>query len=131
MKRAAAPRWIGGQHRVGILAVSSKLPARILAWCPGSRLAAPPACGIGEGATDDQQSLRDLLAAIAQEADRKDRAAQRRRRAEPYDRPGTPTVSPHCITRNTGRAQCVHTVDLCNIKVAAHARVCDKPVGSA
>src|SRR3954454_11145761 len=41
----------------------------------------------------------------------------RGRRAEPNAGPRTPRVCPHRITRNTGRAQCVHTADPCN-KVA-------------
>src|SRR3954451_24746494 len=38
----------------------------------------------------------------------------RRRRAEPNAGPRTPRVCPHRITRNTGRAQCIHTADPCN-----------------
>ena len=43
-----------------------------------------------------------------------DRGGHRRRRAEPNAGAGTPGVRPHRITRNTGRAQCVHTADPCN-----------------
>src|SRR3954470_15888496 len=37
-----------------------------------------------------------------------------RRRAEPHARARTPGVCPDRVTRNTGRAQCVHTTDPCN-----------------
>src|SRR3954463_5615106 len=40
--------------------------------------------------------------------------ADRRRRAEPNAGPRTPRVCPHRMTRNTGKAQCAHTVDPCN-----------------
>ena len=39
----------------------------------------------------------------------------RGRRAEPNAGAGTPGVRPHRMTRNTGRAQCAHTADPCNI----------------
>ena len=44
-----------------------------------------------------------------------DRGGHRGRRAEPNAGAGTPGVRPHRITRNTGRAQCAHTADPCNI----------------
>src|SRR3954452_13022806 len=43
-----------------------------------------------------------------------ERGGDRRRRAEPNAGAGTPGVCPHRMTRNTGRAQCVHTADPCN-----------------
>src|SRR3954452_4167439 len=43
-----------------------------------------------------------------------DRGGHRGRRAEPNAGAGKPGVRPHRMTRNTGRAQCAHTVDPCN-----------------
>src|SRR3954453_4928676 len=51
-----------------------------------------------------QAQIRDLIAG----------GGHRGRRAEPNAGAGTPEVRPHHMTRNTGRAQCVHTADPCN-----------------
>ncbi len=67
------------------------------------------------------EARRRRRAALANGRTAEDRGRHRGRRAEPHARPRTPGVRPHRMTRNTRRAQCVHTVDPCN-KVPAGGR---------